>query len=314
MEVARGRRLWPFVVAAAIIARIRVDGSETRMTARLAVWMVLALACVTGTLAADAPAEVSFASLDGKTTLRGFLFVPASPGPWPAVVMMHGRSGPYSSAAKGVYDASTLSMRHKQWGNFWAERGYLALHVDSFGPRGYPQGFPIGSYSKRPSEVNEQRVRPLDAYGAAAWLRTRDDVIKDRIGLQGWSNGAMAGLATLDREAPGIAEPTPERGFRGALIFYPGCRDQLAKAYRPYAPAVMFIASNDEEVAPLPCSQLAEQVKARGVNDFELVWYDGATHNFDDPGSRRQSVEGNKRARADSMARAAAFFARQLQP
>ena len=77
--------------------------------------------------AAHEPSEVAFASLDGKTALKGYLFQPATPGPWPAVVMMHGRAGPYSAAAKGVYDATTLSLRHKQWGRFWAERGYLAL-------------------------------------------------------------------------------------------------------------------------------------------------------------------------------------------
>lgn len=280
-------------------------------------WVCL-LACVFAmpsfVYAADVAEEVSFASADGNTTLRGFLFSPSTPGPWPAVVMMHGRAGPFSTAAKGVYDASTLSLRHKQWGRFWAERGYLALHVDSFGSRGYPGGFPIRSYSQRPPEVNEQKVRPLDAYGALAYLRGRGDVLKDRIGLQGWSNGAMAALATLDRDAPGISSPDPERGFRAALIFYPGCRVQLAKAdYRPYAPAIMFIASNDEEVAPLPCSQLADQVKARGVKDFEMVWYDGATHSFDDPGKRRQSVPGNREARSDSMVRAEQFFETRLK-
>lgn len=62
-------------------------------------------------------------------------------------------------------------MRHR--GTVWAERGYLALHVDSFGPRGYPQGFPRNSYKDRPSEANEQNVRPLDAYGALDFLRAR---------------------------------------------------------------------------------------------------------------------------------------------
>lgn len=276
----------------------------------IGLWMC---AFVAASPAADLPAEVAFPSLDGKTTLRGYLFLPTGPGPWPAVVMMHGRAGPYSAAAKGVYDATTLSQRHKQWGRFWAERGYLALHVDSFGPRGFPQGFPIRSYSSRPAEVDEQRVRPLDAYGALAWLRTRSDVIEHRIGLQGWSNGAMAALATIDREAPGISSPNTERGFRAALIFYPGCRIQLAKDYRPYTPAIMFIASNDEEVAPLPCSQMAQQVKARGITDFEMVWYDGATHSFDDPGKRRQSVPGNRHALGDSMVRAEQFFQARLK-
>ena len=278
----------------------------------IGLWMC---AFVAAASAADPPAEVAFPSLDGKTTLRAYLFRPTGPGPWPAVVMMHGRAGPYAAAAaNGTYDGTALSQRHTQWGRFWAERGYLALHVDSFGPRGYPQGFPVGSYSRRPASVDEQRVRPLDAYGALAWLRTREDVIKDRIGLQGWSNGAMATLATLDREAPGIASPDPERGFRAALIFYPGCRVQLGKEYRPYAPAIMFVASNDEEVAPLPCSQMADRVRGRGITDFEMVWYEGATHSFDDPGKRRQSVPGNREARRDSMTRAEQFFQVRLKP
>jgi carboxymethylenebutenolidase len=264
--------------------------------------------------AAQPPVEVAFLSADGRTMLRGYLFEPATAPPWPAIVMLHGRAGPYSAAAKGRYDATTLSRRHVQWGRFWAERGYLALHVDSFSSRGYPQGFPFGSYSSRPPEVNEQTVRPLDAYGAVAYLRSRRDVIADRIGLHGWSNGAMAGLATLSAAAPGLRAPTPESGFRAALLFYPGCRIQTRQDYRPYAPTLMFIASQDEEVAPAPCRALAGQLERRGIAHFTMVWYEGATHAFDDPGRRRQAVEANRAARSDAMERAAEFFARHLAP
>lgn len=262
--------------------------------------------------AAGLAQRVEFPSRDGSTRLVGYVFVPEISPPWPAVVMLHGRSGPYSERAR-VYDAGTLSMRHKQWGEFWAERGYLALHVDSFGPRGYPQGFPFGSYSVRPAEVSEQTVRPLDAYGALDYLRHRNDVIKDRIGLHGWSNGAMTGLATVAMNAPGVKDPTPATAFRAALLFYPGCRAQLQQDYRPYTPIVLFIGSEDEEVAPLPCRHLAEQTRARGVAPFELVWYPGATHSFDDPGKSRQSVAANRSARSDAMRRAEAFFRQHLQ-
>jgi carboxymethylenebutenolidase len=89
------------------------------------------------------PERVSFASADRATTLTGYLFKPANPASSriPAVVMMHGRAGAYSERANGVFDATTLSMRHKAWGREWADAGYLALLVDGFGPRGYPQGF-----------------------------------------------------------------------------------------------------------------------------------------------------------------------------
>src|SRR5437764_7231133 len=127
------------------------------------------------------PKTVHFRSGDGKTDLIGYVFQPSGRGPHPAVVLLHGRAGPYSSLAHGVYNARTLSKRHKFWGEFWAARGYVALLVDSFGPRGYWTGFPKGSYEDRPSEVSEQTVRPLDAYGALAYLKGRSDVAPDRI-------------------------------------------------------------------------------------------------------------------------------------
>src|SRR6185295_14045753 len=102
------------------------------------VLLAVLLTTVPGTAAASGPETVRFPSDDGKTTLVGYLFAPAVAGPHPAVVLLHGRSGPYSSTAHGVYTAATLSGRHATWAAFWADRGYVTLLVDSFGPRGYP--------------------------------------------------------------------------------------------------------------------------------------------------------------------------------
>jgi hypothetical protein len=106
--------------------------------------------------------RVNFPSADRATTLVGYLFRPQGPhaSRMPAVVMMHGRAGAYSSAAEGDYSAMTLSRRHQQWGHLWAQQGYLAVLVDGFGPRGYPHGFPRFSYDSRPDTLNEVTVRP----------------------------------------------------------------------------------------------------------------------------------------------------------
>lgn len=264
--------------------------------------------------AASLPEAVSFPSEDGKTQLWGYLFKPDKPGPHPAVVMLHGRSGPYSSLKRGTYTAETLTMRHKMWGNFWAGHGYLALHVDSFGPRGYPQGFPRHSYGSRPPEVSEQSVRPLDAYGALDYLRRRNDVIADRIGLQGWSNGGMAVLATMAQHPPGLEHPTPSTGFRAAIALYPGCRVQNRQGdYVSYAPVLIMVASNDDEVSPEICVQFAAEAEARGA-PVDLVYYEGAHHAYDDPGKRKQSHEPNRTATRDSLRRAEAFFRAYLRP
>jgi dienelactone hydrolase len=280
-------------------------------------WLIGFLTAVVITLSAvcaradGLPEQVTFQSADGSTTLTGYLFVP--PGQarrHPAVVMMHGRAGAYSTNAKGRYDASTLSQRHRAWGELWAQNGYVALLVDGFGPRGYAQGFPRFSYETRPAELNEVTVRPLDAYGALAYLRTRPDVAADRIGLQGWSNGGSATLATMETRAAGrVGE-----GFRAALAFYPACglKGQFEDRYLPYAPVRVFHGTADEEVSPRRCGELVEKSRAEG-GDIEIHFYPGASHSFDDPGRKRQSNQANAAATDDAVQISLRFFADRLQ-
>jgi carboxymethylenebutenolidase len=287
-------------------------------TSYLAVLAIL-LATVCGDLArsqsaSDATAErVNFPSADGRTTLVGYIFHPAveSGKRVPAVVMMHGRQGAYSTAAHGVFDATTLSQRHQFWGRFWAAQGYMAVLVDGFGPRGYPQGFGRHSYDTRPDELNEVTVRPLDAYGALAFLRSLSTVYPDRIGLQGWSNGGSATLAAMAPDAPGLPANDPVQGFRAALAFYPACglKDHFAATrYQAYAPLRVYIGTADEEVSPRKCRALL----ADAAGDVRIHFYDEATHDFDDPGPRRQQVPANAEARSDVIERARSFFAKKL--
>jgi hypothetical protein len=78
--------------------------------------------------ATAAPETVTFRSADGVTAIVGYLFRPAGPGPHPAIVLLHGRGGPYSTndnatctlVAPGVAspcNATTLSKRHLMWGS-----------------------------------------------------------------------------------------------------------------------------------------------------------------------------------------------------
>jgi dienelactone hydrolase len=262
--------------------------------------------------AGELPERITFPSADGRTPLTGYLFMPPhSVGERvPAVVMMHGRAGVYSTIAKGRYDATSLSRRHMAWGELWATQGYIALLVDGFGPRGYPKGFPRFSYETRPAELNEVTVRPLDAYGALAYLRSRPEVDPDRIGLQGWSNGGSAILAAMDTRALGRIGT----GFRAALAFYPACglKGQFENGYLPYAPVQVFHGTADEEVSPRRCGELVEKSKAGG-GTIEIRFYPGASHGFDDPGSKRQSDEANAAATEDAVQRSLQFFAERLQ-
>ncbi len=296
--------------------RLHEKGMIVVLSARIFAAAVFAPGVTGSACAKDGlPERVTFPSADSKTTLVGYVFGPAHPGATqvPAVVMMHGRAGAYSSAANGRYDASTLSQRHQMWGRLWAERGYIAILVDGFGPRGYPHGFPRFSYDARPEELNEVTVRPLDAYGALAYLSSRRDVMPDRVGLQGWSNGGSAALATMAIPASRAAGHAPALRFRAALAFYPACglKGQFEDGISPYAPVRVLQGDADEEVSPRRCAAFVDRSKAQG-GDIDIVLYPGATHDFDDPGRSRQALTANARAKDDAMARAQQLFCQYL--
>ena len=258
------------------------------------------------------PETVYFESADGATGIVGYLFQPSAPGPHPAIVLLHGRAGPYSTNSnkdctqvlRGINspcNAATLSKRHAMWGEFWAGRGVVALLPDSFGPRGKAHGFGRFTHGDPDrDEVNEKTVRPLDAEAALAYLRGRSDVAANRIFLQGWSNGGSTALNVITRQKA-------NDGFRAALVFYPGCGREalLENTVTATAPISMFLGADDEEVSPVTCQHVAE--RSAGTN-IAVVLYPGATHDFDDPGERRQAVPGNQAAKADAMARAAAVI------
>ena len=264
------------------------------------------------------PATVYFASGDGTTQLVGYVFAPLNSGPHPAVVMLHGRAGPYSAninedctlVARDVSspcNASSLSRRHEAWGNYWADHGYLALLPDSFGPRNKGHGFGRFSHGDPDrDDVNERTVRPLDAESALSYLRSRADVVPDRIFLQGWSNGASTVLNVIYRQAS-----KPSGGFRAAMALYPGCgaRALISQDYKAASPVTVFLASDDEEVSPVNCHRVLDTARTNG-SPIDIVDYAGATHDFDDPGKKRQSIEANRTTRDDVLRRASALFAR----
>ena len=279
---------------------------------RLIATLLFSLLLLAAMPARAEPETVYFKSADGVTEIVGYLFRPAAPGPHPAIVLLHGRGGPYSInvnrdctfVSRGLAspcDAAGLSKRHAMWGEFWAARGVLALLPDSFRPRGKAHGFGRFTHGDPDRDsVNEMTVRPLDAEGALTYLRSRADVAANRIFLQGWSNGGSTALNVAIRQAA-------SGGFGAVLAFYPGCGSAalLENSIKTSLPLWMFLGTDDEEVSPAACQQVAQRSIDAGTR-ITVTLYPGATHDFDDPGEKRQQVPSNQAAKADAMARAAA--------
>lgn len=242
--------------------------------------------------------------------LVGFMFRPASSGgPYPAVVMLHGCGGAYARAGG-------LNARHRMWGEFFAEKGYLALMLDSFTSRHLKELCTL-KFADRPLKEAD---RVGDAYAALEWLRAQPEVDGARIMLLGWSHGGGVTLDTITHEPPGMA------GFRAAVAFYPGCtaRNRRAARFHPYAPLLVLIGEADDWTPAAPCVALASTVSGRG-EAMQIVTYPATYHDFDNPAITKIRVRTdvpngvkpgagvttgpNQEAREDAKQRVLEFFA-----
>jgi carboxymethylenebutenolidase len=86
--------------------------------------------------------------------------------------------------------------------------------------------------------------------------------------------------------------------------------DAIKGHYHAYAPLLMMLASADEEVSPKICESFARRAAVSG--NVESVVFEGAEHNFDDPGKKKQSNPANAEATEQAMSRAERFFAQHL--
>jgi dienelactone hydrolase len=236
------------------------------------------------------PSDDAGLSGQAATTLRGTLLRPQGDGPFPALVLLPGCGILYNRVGEPRPHA-------REWAWRLREQGYVVLLVDSFSPRGRMRGCVPGDGDIRPGV---ERVQ--DAYGALAVLRARKDVMPDRIGLLGWSHGAVAALAAVSDGAPLAARTAAPGAFRMVAAFYPACRAALRGDWRPRVPVLLLLGGSDELTPAGPCLALAERANSVGPT-IQVALYDGAAHGFDAPGWRGRFPRG----RADSRARGGAI-------
>jgi dienelactone hydrolase len=260
---------------------IRIAGLRRRLAA-----FVLGLPLAT---AAAEPLEVHFTNTQ-DVVLDAWLWRPADEARHPAIVMLHGCSGvySYSDPARG------LQRLYEEWGERLVAAGYVALLVDSFTPRGAAQN-QCGKGEAGTSEVED---RPLDAIAAHAWLAEQAFVRRLRIGLLGWSHGASSTLATIDESV------TPERPFRAAVAFYPGCGLYGAlggiadSSWAPVTPVRVLHASLDPLYTSGNCTTRLERAAQITGVPARMRVFDGAQHSFD-----QATAVGGKWTEADVAAK-----------
>lgn len=286
-------------------------------------FVFLALAILSS--AASAEERVKFSSLDadlaGKATIiTARLYRPQGDGPFPAVVGLHGCSGLIVRSGRM---RDTVMPTFADWAERLSAAGYVVLLPDSFSSRG------IAQVCTLKDRTAESRARLYDAYGALVWLQTQPFVVRDRIGLLGWSHGGGTVVRSVDAKAEARPASLPHGGFRAAVAFYPGCPDpkksKPGREWRGAAPLLILIGEAEDWTPVAPCRNLAEAAAKRS-EDVTLQTYAGAYHAFDSPNpgihvrtglatapNGKAHVGQDPAARADAIKRVPAFLDRHLR-
>jgi dienelactone hydrolase len=259
-----------------------------------------------GAQAAPAPEPVEL-SHDG-VKLKGFLYRPEGPGPFPAVVAMHNCDGLAGRR-------TPFARRYRDWGERLAAAGFVVLFPDSFGSRNLGPQCNAGQRSLRSG-----RDRVVDADAARHWLQQQSYVAPDRISLLGWANGGVAALWSVRPRKP-KKEDKPD--FRSAVAFYPGCRRLRDTAWSARMPTLILIGAKDDWASAAACQQMVAGARGRTAQ-ASITVYPGAYHDFDRPelplqqragvlvngSASRVHIGTDPAAREDALKRVAEWLAR----
>lgn len=236
-------------------------------------------------------------------TIDATLVRPIGAGPFPAIVQLHGCGG--------------LEAQSYRWARWFADHGYVALVVDSFGPRKLK-----GDCRSGPDEP-PVTARFDDAFGALRYLQSLPDVKADRIAAIGWSQGGVYAMSVINGPSlerarkRGVA--LPATGFAAGIGVYPGGCFSLVKE-QVIRPLLVLIGEADDWTPAATCREMVEAMRSRG-SDAQIVTYPGAYHYFDVEGQRREvlaEVENDNRpggygATVSYEAEAAADAHRQIE-
>jgi dienelactone hydrolase len=259
------------------------------MPATQAVLASLALMTWLSLATAHADALVRFPNVPGHPFppyLLGYLARPDGPGPFPAVVVLHGCNGFSSASAAIADDLKTF--------------GYVALTVDSLGPRdssGECDRFFVG--------------QEIDAYAALAHLSQLPFVDSNRIALLGTSMGGYSALLAVQR---GALEKKFDHKFRAAIAYYPSCHGFSAIMT---VPTMILIGDADDWTPAEACRKMIAQWTGEG-DRIALVVYPGAYHGFNFPqlepgaGFLGHWLQYDKRAATDAWEKVTTILATNL--
>ncbi len=208
----------------------------------------------------DEPTELSSSS-----PLAMAIYKPTGAGRFPALILVHTCGG--------------LRPEMRNWTKAALSRGYVVFVIDSLGPRG------LKTVCHPPTPVSIWRG-VKDSFQALDHLKRFEFVDPDRVGLMGFSWGAMVGLLASSKAVADVFSPS--KRFAGVASFYPGCYFPASGTRGEIEflrtdtdrPTLVLLGESDTETPPADCLARLETLKDRGV---PVSWhlYPKTTHCWD---------------------------------
>ncbi len=209
---------------------------------------------------------------------------PQGAGPFPAVLVLHGKSG--------------LTSASQAYASWLATQGYVALAPDYFAPINMPAGTWTGSdYGKYTDRIREDLGQGLES------LKSLSYVIPDRIGVVGHSLGGFFAFVLATRD-----------DLKGIVSYYGAYQPQAVAPRYPLiiaqmkAPVLMFHGDADTSV-PIEQANTARDWLISNGKQFEYILYPGVGHALDLP--RASTYHAN--ATLDAQQRGLAFLSAKLR-
>ena len=220
--------------------------------------LLIALAVASTSAAAGEFVDIAGGTDAKPVRLIGYMAHPQGPGPFAAVVLLHGCGGFHSTMMA--------------WADRLARYGYAALAVDSFGPRGMDEDC---NGAGVPYQVN-------DGYAALRHLTAKPFVRASHVAVMGFSQGGWSVLTALERGD--VEQRSPEK-FRAGIALYPICRFSTGLVT---APVLVLVGGADNWTPAADCEAMAAGRTELGSprtpgdrSNIELIVLPGAHHDFD---------------------------------
>jgi carboxymethylenebutenolidase len=193
----------------------------------------------------------------GDDTVQGYLALPETPGPHPALVVIHEWWG--------------LNDWVKEQTRKFADAGYVALAVDLY--RGKVAADPGEAHELSRGLPEDRAVRDMKA--AFDYLAARRDVDKTKIGSVGWCMGGGYSLALALNE-PRLA---------ACVINYGHLVTDPAEIAKIPAPILGNFGGQDRGITPDDVHAFEKAVRAAGKS-IDVKIYPDAGHAFENPNNK----------------------------